>query len=80
MAWCRRCGCLTGSEQVQGAYFDFAGQWTRSHTFKGSTDVVPDAVLRDFKSFVYKRQKEVGGGGHSNVNKLSEFYYIQRWQ
>ncbi|CBJ29210.1 carboxy-terminal peptidase [Ectocarpus siliculosus] len=43
--------------QVQGAYFDFAGQWTKTHTFKG-TDVVTDGVLRDFKNFVYKRQKE----------------------
>ncbi len=45
--------------QVQGAYFDFAGQWTKSHTFKGTADVVSDGVLRDFKNFVYKRQKEV---------------------
>ena len=52
-------------KQVQGAYFDFAGQWTRSHTFKSSTDVVTDSVLRDFKSFVYKRQKEVCAGDYS---------------
>ncbi|CAM9615996.1 unnamed protein product [Ascophyllum nodosum] len=44
--------------QVQGAYFDFAGQWTRTHTFQGSSDVVTDAVLRDFQNFVYRRQKE----------------------
>lgn len=49
--------------QVQGAYFDFAGQWTRSHTFTSPSDVVTDRVLRDFKNFVYERQKEVGGGG-----------------
>lgn len=47
---------------MQGAYFDFAGQWTKSHTFKSTTDVATDGVLRDFKNFVYKRQKEVGRG------------------
>ena len=46
---------------MQGAYFDFAGKWTQTHTFRGTatTDVVNDAVLRDFKNFVYRRQKEV---------------------
>ncbi|CAN0448319.1 unnamed protein product, partial [Hapterophycus canaliculatus] len=44
--------------QAQGAYFDFAGQWTKTHTFKGTSDVVTDGVMRDFKNFVYKRQKE----------------------
>lgn len=58
--WTPSTVCETTTQQVQGAYFDFAGQWTRSHTFKSSTDVVTDSVLRDFKSFVYKRQKEVG--------------------
>lgn len=47
------------SIQVQGAFFDYAGQWTKSHTFKGTTDVVTDGVLRDFKNFVNKRQAEV---------------------
>lgn len=50
-----------GRSQIQGAYFDFAGQWTQTHTFKGTAtgDVVTDAVLRDFKNFVLRRQKEV---------------------
>ncbi|CAN0233609.1 unnamed protein product [Pylaiella littoralis] len=46
------------AHSVQGAFFDFAGQWTKSHTFKGTTDVVTDGVLRDFEHFVNKRQAE----------------------
>lgn len=45
--------------KVQGAYFDFAGQWTRTHTLKGSSEVVTDGVLRDFQNFVNRRQEEV---------------------
>lgn len=46
--------------QVQGAYFDFAGQWTRTHSFKGVSDVATDSVLQDFRNFVLDRQREVG--------------------
>lgn len=58
-----------GRWQIQGAYFDFAGKWTQTHTFRGAatSDVVNDAVLRDFKNFVYRRQKEVRTG-----------YYVQK--
>ncbi|CAM9873933.1 unnamed protein product, partial [Discosporangium mesarthrocarpum] len=43
--------------QVQGAYFDYAGHWTRTHDFTG-TRVVTDKVLNDFRQFVLKREKE----------------------
>lgn len=59
------------SGQVQGAYFDFAGQWTRTHTLKGTTDVVTDSVLRDFKNFVHRRQKEVKPTAKRNIPNIS---------
>jgi hypothetical protein len=45
------------SQLLQGAYFDYAGQWAATHTFTGSQSVANDATLKEFKQFVLAKQQ-----------------------
>jgi carboxyl-terminal processing protease len=49
---------LEGTLQGLGAYFDYAGVWSRSHEFTQTGDVVNDATLQDFKHWVLEKQKD----------------------
>ncbi|CAM9105475.1 unnamed protein product, partial [Phaeothamnion confervicola] len=46
----RKPSALEVALAVQGAYFDYAGQWAKTHTFSG-IEVVDAATLRDFRRF-----------------------------